>query len=140
MPFMEGSFPRPPILDMVRLAASIPVIYRMEPGGAFLAGCVRQKRKGWGAWLTDPSVRSNPWKSLLGLSSDCWPEATARILLKSRSQEVKMRQRTLGFEEEQDPRWQELPPRTQRKIQNLVGQLIQQAWRKEAEDERKDQR
>lgn len=53
-----------------------------------------------------------------------------------------MRQRTLGFEEEQDPRWQELPPRTQRKIQNLVGQLIQQAWRKrkEAEDERKDQR
>jgi hypothetical protein len=68
------------------------------------------------------------------------PEATARILPKFADREVKMKQKRLSFVADEHPQWEDLPVRTRSKIQQLVGQLIEQAWHrhKEGKNEPKD--
>jgi hypothetical protein len=51
-----------------------------------------------------------------------------------------MKQKSLSFESVHHPQWEDLPARTRSKIQQLVGQLIEQAWhrQKEGKHEPKD--
>jgi len=54
-----------------------------------------------------------------------------------------MKQMNLGFETEQDARWEDLPTRTRIKVQEMVGRLIEQAWqrqKREASNEPKNHR
>jgi len=51
-----------------------------------------------------------------------------------------MKQKRLSFVSDEHPKWGDLPVRTRNKIQQLVGQLIEQAWHrdKEGKNESKD--